>query len=116
MGALSAASGQPRFHTGALCSAGVGGWESRSSLISLGGASSGAARSAASSAFFSGLRSRRSFSACSRAHFAAVWGLLEALRSDRAVMNEQVLTALVRDDKAVSPVGVEPLHGSGCHR
>src|SRR5438874_6232246 len=40
---------------------------------------------------------------------------LVTLAYDRAVMDEEVLAAFVRGDEPVPLVGVEPLHGSGCH-
>src|SRR5438477_12097095 len=40
---------------------------------------------------------------------------LVALADDRAVVDEQVLAAVVGRDEAIALVGVEPLDGSGCH-
>src|SRR5215211_895960 len=41
---------------------------------------------------------------------------LVALSDDRAVVDEQVLAAVLGLDEAVTLSVVEPLHGSGCHR
>src|SRR5205823_14557259 len=49
-------------------------------------------------------------------HLRVLSERLVALADDRAVMNEQILAAAVGGDEPVSLVGVEPLHGSGCHR
>src|SRR4029453_14734289 len=38
-----------------------------------------------------------------------------ALAADRAVVDVQVLAAFIGDDEPVPLVGVEPLHGPGCH-
>src|SRR5437762_3211533 len=49
-------------------------------------------------------------------HLRALGERLVALADDRAVVDEQVLTALVGGDEPVPLVGVEPLHGSSCHK
>src|SRR4051794_21536185 len=41
---------------------------------------------------------------------------LEAVATDRAEMNENVLPAVSRRDEPEALGVVEPLHGSGCHR
>src|SRR5205814_3910245 len=40
---------------------------------------------------------------------------LEAIASDRAVMDEQILATVVRGDESVPLRVVEPLNGSSCH-
>src|SRR5205807_3516704 len=48
-------------------------------------------------------------------HLPTVGQALEAIAQDRAVMDEQVLAAIVRGNEP-KPLGVvEPLHGSSCH-
>src|SRR6059058_6684564 len=49
-------------------------------------------------------------------HSAIVGEGYKSLADDRAVVDEQVLAAFVRGDESISLVGVEPLHGSGCHK
>src|SRR5437867_3265112 len=49
-------------------------------------------------------------------HLCTFGERLEAVPRDVAVMNEEVLTALVGRDEPVPLRIVEPLHGSGCHR
>src|SRR4051812_26748139 len=41
---------------------------------------------------------------------------LESLASDVAVMDEQILPAILRRDEPVPLCIVEPLDGSGCHK
>src|SRR5438067_8415815 len=48
-------------------------------------------------------------------HLRVLGERLVALADDRAVMDEQILAALIGDDEAVPLLVVEPLHGSGCH-
>src|SRR5919202_2533182 len=48
-------------------------------------------------------------------HLRALGQRLEAVGVDAGVVDEEVLTALVRGDEAEALVVVEPLHGSGCH-
>src|SRR3954453_22673735 len=48
-------------------------------------------------------------------HLRALGQRLVALADDRAVVDEQVLTAYVGGDEPVPLVGVKPLHGSSCH-
>src|SRR3989440_818625 len=49
-------------------------------------------------------------------HLRVLSERLVALADDRAVMNEQILAAVIGGDEPIPLVGVEPLHGSGCHR
>src|SRR5581483_3015137 len=53
---------------------------------------------------------------CLELHLRALVEGLVALADDRAVVDEKILAAVVRSDESVPLVGVEPLHGSGCHR
>src|SRR6476646_3234051 len=49
-------------------------------------------------------------------HLRVLGERLVALADDCAVVDEQVLAAVVGDNEPIPLVGVEPLHGSGCHR
>src|SRR5437763_6154095 len=49
------------------------------------------------------------------AHARALGQRLEAVALDRAVVHEQILTRIIRGNKAEALVVAEPLHGSCCH-
>src|SRR5205823_11779246 len=49
------------------------------------------------------------------AHLRALGERLEAAALDRAVVNEKVLTGVIRGDEPVALVVAEPLNGSCCH-